>query len=198
MNNNQKLNNSQKLVEIGKIVKTNGIKGICYAFFYIDHENSLSKYKNFYNKNGSKLLFLIHSKANSKNNNQNSNQKKFKFLIKIKNVNSIDDAMKYIDQSIYVDLNENRESLADNEFFMNDLIGLNVYIKSANDSNDSVHVANIIAFHDFNAGTIIEILPLENYKSFFGAHLFFPFTEKYFEDISIENNKITLNLDEFL
>jgi 16S rRNA processing protein RimM len=189
-------NNPKNLLEIGKIVKTNGIKGICAAIFYIENENSLDQYSKFYDKNGCVLKFSIYSKTT---NNKNSDlaTKSFRFLIQIENVFNPEDALRFIDQSIYVDI-ENWKSSEfkddEKEFYIKDLIGMNLCF--AGDESLKT-IGQIFAVHDFGAGPILEIKPLLEFKKFFGAKLMFSFDDEIFPEIKLEEKKILFRMPEF-
>ncbi len=179
----------KELIKIGKIIKTNGIKGICFAIFYIDDENSLSKYKKFYLDGGVLFDFSIYSKTIN-NQKLDLSTKSYRFLIKIKDVFNINDAIKYINKDIYINKLDiiNKED----EFLIKDLIDNDVYVLELSEFNKAC--AKVYAVHDFGSGPIIEIKPDQEFQKLFGSNLMYPFNDEFFPKIDLENKRLFLDI----
>ncbi len=171
------------LILIGKILKTHGIKGNLSAIFY--SEKVFSEYKNFFDKNGRKIDIKILSKP-TQTKAINSINENFKTIININGTENCNDAMKFINQEIYIEKADIERK--EDEFLVSDLIGLNVY-QSDNREN---HLGVVKDVHDFGGGVIIEI---SFEKDDFANFKMFPFDDETFPEIDSEKRKLYFNFD---
>lgn len=161
---------NKKMIKIGQIAKTNGLKGICAADFYIAQAGDLDKYDNFYDASGKIFNFSIYSKTH--NNKTDLANQQYRFLIKIADIDDIEQASKLVGKAIYVDLNELENNIADaklqgnnaqdadligqekkeEEFYIGELIGLQI-------------IASIDPLYDKNNSTIDSSLTGLNKKN---------------------------------
>ena len=128
----------QKLLEIGKIVRTHGIKGAVKVISYLDGVN-FSIFKHIFI--GEKLLEANIVHVVKLNNDA--------FSIKIDIINSIDEAEKFRNKSIYIDRTEYKEFK--DKVYLNDLIG-----KPVLDENHE-KIGELIDFDDYGASVILQI-----------------------------------------
>ena len=102
----------EKLLETGKIVKTHGIKGEVKIDAWSDTPEFLVSFKVMFLKDGTKLEV------------QRSRVHKQGVIVKFKGIESIDDALLYLNKTVYIDKTD--VSLEDGVYFIDDLVGLEV------------------------------------------------------------------------
>lgn len=128
----------QKLLEIGKIVRTHGIKGAVKVISYLDDVN-FSIFKHVFIGENLLEANIIHV---MKLNND-------AFSIKIDIIDSIDEAEKFRNKLIYIDRNEYAEFK--DKVYLNDLIGKPVL----NEHHEKI--GELIDFDDYGASVILQI-----------------------------------------
>ena len=102
----------EKLLETGKIVKTHGIKGEVKIDAWSDTPEFLVSFKSMFLKDGTKLDV------------QKARVHKQGVIVKFKGIDSIDDALLYLNRTVYIDKTD--VSLDDGVYFIDDLVGLDV------------------------------------------------------------------------
>jgi ribosomal 30S subunit maturation factor RimM len=120
----------------------------------------------------------------------------FRFLIKIDGINSPEDALKFINQSIFIEQEElSSEKLDENEseFYIQDLINMNIFLEG----NSEEVAGKVHAVRDFGGGPLIEIAPNLKFKKIFGPNLMFIFNDENFPKIDLEKKEIYLKFPEF-
>lgn len=100
-------------------------------------------------------------------------------LAEIKEIKTREDAEKlkcslYVSRETFPDLED------DNEFYIDDLIGITAF-------ENKEEIGQIIAVQNFGAGDLLEILPTSG-----GETYYIPFDDKYIETIDIEEKTIYL------
>lgn len=105
-------------IEFGKIVNTHALKGEIKVYSYTDNEDYILSLKNVYINN---VKYTV----------QNSRFLKGMFTLKLKEVNSIDEAQNLVGNVIYRELLSQEKEVED-EYFVKDLEGLNVYDEQNN------------------------------------------------------------------
>ena len=103
-------------------------------------------------------------------------------LVTINNLNDINEVLKYIGYTFYID-REELDDLKENEYYFDDLIGLDVV------SNNKV-VGKVIDVLDLPASAVLE-LEVDNKK------LLIPFVSNYIGEVTKESLEI-LHLEEFI
>lgn len=101
--------------KIGKIVNTQGLKGEVRIYSYTDDINRFDDLEKFYIGKDRENLFIV-EKVRYKGN---------MIIMKIKGIDKIEDAEKLRDKFIYVS-RENSRELDEDEFFVADMIGMDV------------------------------------------------------------------------
>lgn len=101
--------------KIGKIVNTQGLKGEVRIYSYTDDINRFDELEKFYIGKDRENLFIV-EKVRYKGN---------MIIMKIKGIDKIEDAEKLRDKFIYVS-RENSRELDEDEFFVADMIGMDV------------------------------------------------------------------------
>lgn len=104
----------KKYLEIGKIVSTQGIKGEIRINPWCEPLDFLCSFKILYfDKKGLSFVKVLKSRV-----------QKNVVIAKLENINSIEDTKPLIGKTVYIDRNDAK--LDKNEFFIQDIIGLNV------------------------------------------------------------------------
>lgn len=102
-------------LEIGKIISTHGLKGELKIYPWCDPLSFICNFKNFYlDRFGEKKLEILNCRI-----------QKNVGIIKFKNIETIDEASKYLGKILYI--NRSDAKLDENEFFIQDMIGLDVF-----------------------------------------------------------------------
>lgn len=102
----------KKLLETGKIVKTHGIKGEVKIDAWSDTPEFLVSFKTMFLKDKTPLTV------------EKARVHKQGVIVKFKGIESIDDALLYLNKTVYIDKAD--VSLDDGVYFIDDLVGLDV------------------------------------------------------------------------
>lgn len=169
-----------KYFRVGKIIKPHGILGEAKVF-------PTSSEKNRYDR-----LFEVYFVNDENNENDLSNEKTYKVqnvkylndavILKIQGIDSIEDIEKYIGYSIYIKRDE-AIALCTNEYFIADLIGMNVK------SVDGSFKGNVI---DVIQSTMTACLVVSTSKK----EVLIPIAVDYIDKIDVNNNVIDIKLIE--
>ncbi len=127
----------KNLLEIGKIVRTHGIKGAVKVVSYLDDD--LKQFKHVYI--GEKLFEGNFTKVLNLNNDA--------YSIQIDSIPTIDDAEKFKNQSIYIDRNE--YEYFEDSVYLSDLIGIAV----VDENNEKL--GELVDFDEYGASVILSI-----------------------------------------
>ena len=165
---------SPKRICIGKISSSHGVKGLVKIVpFGVD--TSLLNGKLYTSETGNDTLDITLKNSLGKY-----------ILAQIEGVTSPEQA-KLLKCSLYVSRETLPEITDEDEFYIEDLAGLNVL-----DNNGEI-IGSVIALQNYGAGDLLEIKP----KS--GASYFVPFQNEYVPNIDIEKNCITIkNAESFI
>lgn len=151
----------KKYLEIGKIVSTQGLKGEVRVSPWCEPLSFLCTFKNIYlDPNGNKVL-----------NIKNSRVQKNVVIIKFEDVDSIEDAKLFCNKTIYI--NRNDAKLEEDEFFIQDIVGLNVF-----DYNTNQNYGKVTDVFKTGANDVYEITNDNNQKHLIPA----------IKDVIIETN----------
>ena len=160
-----------KYIEVGKIVGTHGIKGEVKV-------NSDSSFKDERYKVGNVLYLndqdkMIKIEINSYRPHKNLD------LITFNNHTNINDVLKYVNCSIYVDEADLTE-LEEDEFYFEDLIDSNVVDDKGNE------IGKIIDINEVPQGEILVI------KKANGGKALIPFVNEFIKEIDLENKIVII------
>ncbi|MFA6989677.1 MAG: ribosome maturation factor RimM [Candidatus Gastranaerophilaceae bacterium] len=159
-----------KLISIGKILNFQGIKGELKVGYTQGREKQLESLNVFFYETSSGFQKL--SKESLRFHKKIA-------VIKFKEINSIDETVELKDKILYTEKNKIINSLEENEYFINDLIGLTVY----DDKENFIGEVEFIA--DQGSGSIIGI---KNDKK----HHLVPFIKEFVTEVDISKRKITI------
>ena len=109
---------NNKFISVGKILNFHGIKGDAKVGFSKGQEEFLLSLDCVFVKNGREYKPL---------NIQNSRLNKSVILMKFEGIDSIDDLLPLKGQIIFVEENVIREKLEEDEFLIDELVGLSVF-----------------------------------------------------------------------
>jgi len=166
----------QEYFEIGQIVNHFGIKGMVKVNPFTDDIMQFERLKTvLIEKNGELIDVEILEVKYAKN----------QVLLKLKNIESIDDAEKY--RNCYIKIpRKSARKLPENTYFIADLIGLKVY------SDDEKLLGNVEDIYNSGASDIYVI------KSEDGKQLLLPAIKEVIKEINLEEERIIVHLIEGL
>ena len=162
-----------KLVSIGKIVNFHGIKGEVKMGFTSGKERLIKSLKTvFIFLNDKKEPFDVESVRFHKNF----------AIVKLKNINSIDDVMKIKGSLVHVNEETIKNSLETDEFLINDLIGLDAFDTEGN------KIGTVSAMGDNSASDLLEIQKQN------GLKFLVPFVKEWIPLVDLTNKKIVVKM----
>lgn len=161
-----------ELIEFGKIVNTHGLNGELKIYSYTDDPERILKLKEIYID---EIKYVVKSIRLTKN----------MFVVKLKEVDSIDDTEPFINKYVYRKIDS--DELKDEEaFFYKDLIGSLVY----NTSGEKIGMLKDV----YNTGANdIYVVLLEDSKE-----ILLPVIKQVVKEIDIKNKKIIVEIMEGL
>lgn len=163
------MKNKQDYISIGKIINFFGIRGEAKIGF--DNKNNLEK---------AKKVVLLDDKNETELDITSIRYHKNFAIVKFKQINDINDLMQYKGQRLFT-LKENiLKNLSQNEYLINDLIGLEVFYENGEKLGQVTAVS---------ASSSQDLL---NIKNMIGQTFLVPFVDEFFPDVDIENKKIII------
>ena len=163
------LNND--FIVIGRITSTHGIKGWVSIESYSSNLEDIFDYKLFLNIDGNfKKIDINDYRMMPK-----------KIIVKIKNVDSIELAEKFLDYKIYTKSDE-LSKLNEDEYYWNDLIGCSVY------SNEQHLLGNVTNIIRNSSSDILVIKNRENQEE-----ILIPFIKDYLLEVNLREKTIGVN-----
>ena len=166
----------QKLLEIGQIVNSYGIKGFLKVVPYTDDITRFDNLKTIYIEKNKKLEEMQIEEVKYHNN---------LVLLKLKGIDDINDTLEYKNCYIKIDRKDAVE-LPKNSYFIVDLIGLEVYTEEG----------TLI-------GTLVDVFPTGSndvyvVKDELGKQILLPAIGDVIKDVQLENKKMVVHLIEGL
>lgn len=162
--------NRGKLVKIGKVLSPHGVRGLLKIKSYAETPADLISYGDIYDKTGNKINLEVKS------------SNKDILIASIPGINSRNEAELLAQNDLYVE-RDSMPKLEEENFYIEDLIGMKVI-----DDSDK-HVGDVVNVKNFGAGDVLEIKFLKNDRS-----EFFSFTKKLFPDVDIQTKTVKINL----
>ena len=163
-------------LEIGQIVNTYGIKGFLKVVPYTDDNKRFERLKTVYvDQKGKKLEIEIEEIKYSKN----------LVLLKLKGIDSIEEAEKYKNAILKID-RKNAVELPENTYFMVDLLGLSVY------TEEGENIGKVEDIFKTGSNDVYVV------KDELGKQILLPAIESVIKQIDIKNGKIIVHLLEGL
>ncbi len=153
-----------KLIKIGKIVTTHGIKGEIKILSNFELKTEAFKIGNNIYIGENKIEETINSYRVHKNYD----------MITLKGYNNINEVLKYLKQNVYID----RNIIKSNEIVLDDLIGMCVII-------DHKIIGKVISYNRIKNNPILEI----NYNN---KTIYIPYNKDLIENINVDDKTITI------
>ncbi|MBE5903947.1 MAG: 16S rRNA processing protein RimM [Pseudobutyrivibrio sp.] len=169
----------EDLYQVGSITQTHGIRGEVKVFPLTD---DISRFKNMKN-----LLLDGGKDGYISLEVENVRPQKNLVILKFKGIDNINDIEKYKGQGLYV-TKENRVELKDDEYFIADLIGCEVYV----DTDSDKKFGTISDVMETGANDVYEIT-LEN-----GKTVLVPAIKECILNVDIEGGRVDIHLLEGL
>ena len=169
----------EDLYQVGSITQTHGIRGEVKVFPLTD---DISRFKNMKN-----LLLDGGKDGYISLEVENARPQKNLVILKFKGIDNINDIEKYKGQGLYV-TKENRVELKDDEYFIADLIGCEVYV----DTDADKKFGTISDVLETGANDVYEIT-LEN-----GKIVLVPAIKECILNVDIEGGRVDIHLLEGL
>lgn len=161
---------------IGQIVNVHGVKGEVKIYTYTDDIDNISKIKEAYFDENLKEKIKI----------ENSKIHKGMLISKIKGINSIEEALKLKNKYLYIEKEEIDESLEEDTFYIEDLIGLEVI-----DENGE-YVGKLTYVMNTGANDVYEVDTKEHGK------ILLPAIAQVVKKVDIKNKKMYIEMMEGL
>ncbi len=169
----------EKMISVGKILNFHGISGIAKAGY--TNSDVIKKLKQVY------LIKNAGMEGSNKADKELFNVTSVNFhknfaLIKFKEINSIDELLPYKGSNIYIDKKEAEDSLSEDEFLIEDLIGLNVF-----DNNDDL-IGVIFDVRTSNGNDILCVKSCEENE----REILIPFAREIVPVVDIAKKKVVI------
>lgn len=165
-----------KYLEIGQIVNVRGLKGEVKVNSYSEDPNRFEKIKTILLKlRGTEQEYEIQKVSYTKN----------QVVLKLKNVDTIEEAEKLRNAIILID-RENLEKLPEDVYYIADLIGLNVY------TDENQYLGKVDDIFNTKSNDVYVV------KDDLGKTKLLPGIPEVIKEISLEDGKIIVHLVEGL
>lgn len=160
-----------RIILIGKITAPHGVKGAVKIMSFTENPVDIFKYKVF-DKNNNVIKL---KKIGNLNNGL--------FIAQVENINNRNEAENYKNFELFIN-REDLENLDENEFYIEDLIGMSV--------NSDLDIGIVKDVYNYGAGNVLEI------KWNNGKNEDIPFVDTYIKNIDMENKIIYVNRPEYI
>ncbi|MCD7799829.1 MAG: ribosome maturation factor RimM [Ruminococcus sp.] len=165
----------KQFLEIGKIVNVHGLKGEVKVYPWCDSPEFLCEFETLYTHQGKNIITVEKSRV-----------QKNMVIMKINGIDTIEQAQTIKNMVIY--MNRDDVELTEGSYFIQDLIGLEVY-----DADTNAFYGTLIDVLETGANDVYTIQNEELHKEYL-----IPAIPDVVISIDIENNKMTIKpLEEF-
>ena len=162
----------EKYISVGKILNFHGIKGEAKVGFTQSQADFVLGLEQVFFKNGSEYL-----PVNVENVRIHKNYALFKF----EGINSIDDLLPYKGALLFVEESYIRESLDENEYLIDELVGLSVY------DEDGKKLGFVVGVSNNGANDLLSV------KTNSKHICLVPFVEAIIKNVDIQEKSIVIN-----
>jgi len=163
----------EEYIEIGQIVNTNGIKGVVKVNPFTDDITRFEDLKSIYIEFENELVEVYIEKVS---------YIKKQVLLKLKNIDTIEEAEKYRDKYIKINRKDSIK-LQKDMYFIADLMGLEVY------TIENVFLGKIVDV--FQTGKSNDVYAIKDNS---GKQILLPAISKVVKQVDLENKKVIVNL----
>lgn len=161
-----------KYISVGKILNFHGIKGDAKIGYSKGQEDFVIALEEVFVQDGAEYEPLVIERA--------SLHKSFA-LMKFQGINSIDELMKYKGKLLFVKESYIRQSLEDDEFLIDELVGASVY------SETSEKLGFVVGVSNNGASDLLSV------KTKSGKISLVPFVKAIILEVAIKEKKIVIN-----
>ncbi len=162
----------EEIISVGKILNFHGIQGVAkIGYSNADVIKNLKKVYLLKNAAGERVPFSVTSVNFHKNF----------ALIKFKEINSIDELLPYKGLFVFIEKNQAKDALDEDEFLVEDLIGLNAF-----DNNDDL-IGVIFDVKTSNGNDILCIKPVDEDRE-----ILIPFAKEIVPIVDIKKKKVVI------
>lgn len=158
-------------ISVGKILNFHGVQGEAKLGYSKNREEFLSKLKQVYIQSGTEYLPLEIARIRF--------TPKFG-IIKFKGIDSLNDILEYKNKLIFVEETTARENLEEDEYLIDELVGLDVY-------DGDKKVGAVVGVSNNGAGDLLSVKTLNKTVSLV------PFVKAIVLSVDIKNRKIQIN-----
>ena len=162
----------QDFLEIGQIVNTFGVKGMVKVVRFTDNVERFEELK---------TVFLEKNKKIEEKQIEETKFHKNMVLVKFKNIDTIEEAEKYVNAYLKVD-RENAIELEEDEYFIADLLGSEVY------TDENVLLGKLEDIFNTGSNDIYVV------KDNLGKQILLPAIADVVKNIDVKNQKIVVHL----
>ena len=155
---------TEKLL-VAKFGKTFGIKGYLIVHSFFTKKYDIMNFKNFFSEQNQEISLKLKKKGKN-------------LIAKISEIDSPEQAKKFVGKSIFLE-KKSLPKLKKNQFYYNDLIGIDVYIGARN-------VGKIKNVLNHGAGDYFEIVIKR-------TELLVPYNQQHILEVNIKKQRIQLN-----
>ena len=162
---------NKNYISVGKILNFHGVHGEAKLGYSKDREDFLTSLKEVYVKidNNYKLLEIVRLRFTPKCG-----------IIKFKGIDSLNDILIYKNHLIFVEQDVARDFLEEDEFLIDELVGLNVY-------DEDRHVGAVVGVSNNGASDILSV------KTLSGSISLVPFVKAIVLSVDIKTRRIQIN-----
>lgn len=162
-------------LNIGKIVNTHGLKGHVKVYPYTNQQTDFESFKSVYlDQSLTKRLQVTQIKY-----------QQTMVILKFKDYNHINEVLSLKEQLLYADKDQLVTDLADDEYFIDDLIGMQVI------DQDQRPCGEVTSYRETTQQVVLEI-------SHQGRHWFLPFVDAFVVEVDSVNRQLLVKLIEGL
>ena len=165
-----------KYLKVGQIVSTHGVKGEVKVYPMTDNIKRFDDLKYCYLEQNNEFVKIEVLGVK---------YVKQMVVLKLNNINDMNEAFKLKNMYIYVD-RQNAVKLPEDSYFISDLIGINVF------DTDGINLGNVSSVFSLESNDVYEI------KDNNGRTFLIPAIKDVILSIDLENNKMTIKLLEGL
>jgi 16S rRNA processing protein RimM len=155
---------------VARIGAAHGVRGAVKLWTFTEDPLAVTRYGPLTTKDGARQIEVTHAR-----------EAKDHLVATLKGIATREDAERLNGIELYI-AREKLPATDDDEYYHADLIGL----AAVTTSNEPI--GRVIAIHNFGAGTIIEIAPLQ------GASLLLPFTNAVVPTVDLANGRVVIEL----
>ena len=165
------MKNNKNYISVGKILNFHGVQGEAKLGYSKDKEAFLSSLKQVYVKINDefKVLEVVRLRFTPKCG-----------IIKFKGIDSLNDILEYKNQLIFVEQDVARDFLEEDEFLIDELVGLDVY-------DEDERVGAVVGVSNNGASDILSV------KTLSGKISLIPFVKAIVLSVDIKSRRIHIN-----